>query len=203
MIPSAEWNAAKWQQGAAERERLARWLRVPAAHEWASYALLPFAVVHTDDGPAPCAALVPPLIYFDTSRPVDEWPLDRMGRCHVDSDVVRCDTGVMHRVGGASVVMPTAAHDAEVIAYIDAPTWARAWAAKRMQFMEYRRMAMRELGTDPAEPPDGGMPGALIIGGADKIKRWPGGVTFKAPTPADAKIINISIWRNARLARAV
>lgn len=201
MIPSAEWNAAKRSQTLVERERLAKWLGVPVTHEWAAYAVLPFAVVQTDDGAAPCAALIPPLVYFDMSAPVGDWPLHRMGRCDTDSDVVRCDTGMIYRAPGPALVMPGCA-DGEVIAYTDAKSWARAWARKRLQFMQHRKMMRSEMGVEAVEPLDGGQPGALLIGDVSKIKAWPSDVRFKAPDADTAKIINISIWRAARLARA-
>ena len=201
MIPSAEWNVAKRAQTDADRERLAKWLRVPIDHEWARFALLPFVVMQTDDGPAPCAAIIPPIVYFDTSPPVDDWPLERMGSCHYDSDVLRCDNGTLHRVGGNALVMPTQT-DGEMNAYTEAKAWARAWVRKRMQWMEHRRMVAKELGSEAVEPLDGCLPGALIVGDIGKVRHWPRGVTFKAPDPETAKVINISIWRDARLARA-
>lgn len=201
MIPSREWRAAKSVQTDADRARLAKWLRVPVDHEWARYALLPFVVMQTDDGPVPCAAVIPPVVYFDTTLPVDDWPLDRIGDCHPDSDVLRCDNGTLHRVGGHGLIMPFKT-EGEMTAFTEAKAWARAWAAKRMQWMEHRRMVARDLGVEATEPIDGCLPGALIIGDVQKIRHWPRGVTFKAPDPETAKVINISIWRDARLARA-
>jgi hypothetical protein len=201
MIPAAEWNAAKRKQTAADYARLARWLRVPDDHEWLKFAIMPFVVMQTDDGAAPCAAIIPPIVYFDMSPAVDDWPLDRIGGCHIESDIVRCDTGALYRVGGDAIIMPTQT-EGEMNVYTEAKSWARAWARKRLQWMAHRAMVAKELGTDAVEPLDGCLPGALIVGNPNKIRHWPRGVTFKAPDPDTAKIINISIWRDARLARA-
>jgi hypothetical protein len=190
-IPAAEWQAAKNRQTTDERDKIARWLGVDPAHPHAWYAVLPFVRMDTDDG-ARCAAVLPPALPLAFGGPV---------AVHDDADVVLLDGkggATLHRDPGSMLVGTLT----EGALYTNALTFARDWARFRLMFLERLRVARETHHIDLHEDRYGAAPGTLLIGAASKVREWPVGVAFTTPDAATAEVVNIAIWRTAKLARA-
>lgn len=189
-IPAAEWQAAKNRQSRDERDKLARWLGVDPTHPQAWYAVLPFTRMDTDDG-VRCAAVLPPNLPLAPGGPVGV--LDSASVFLVAAD----GSTIMHRDPGAHLIGTL--QDGPL--YTDGLAFIRAWAASRLLWCERQRQARITYDINLTEDCTGAAPGTLVIGKPERI-RWPEGVSFTAPDEASAKIINIAIWKAARLSRA-
>lgn len=188
-IPAAEWQAAKGRQTEAERARVYSWLRIDPQHPQAWYAALPFVRMETDDGPR-LAAVMPPALPLAFGGPV---------RVEDASSVVLVPpqgAAALHRDKGAALVGTLA--DGPL--FQDAAAYCRAWALSRLLFCERMRQSRDAYHVELHEDATGSAPGTLLIGDASKVQ-WPAGIAFTAPDEATAKIINIAIWKAARLSR--
>ena len=191
LIPGREWIAAKRSQTKEERDRLAVWLGLPVADALTWYAVLPFVRMATDDGPRVAATLgVAPCLTDSPHAYADP-----------DADVLTVSASGrfdLHRVKGHHVVGTMA----DGALYADARQFVRDWARKRLVWLHGAVQRRTDYGFDIIEPLDANMPGSLVIGDAAKVTAWPAGVAFTAPDEATAKVINIAIWKAARLSRA-
>jgi hypothetical protein len=189
-IPAAEWQAAKNRQTKDERAKLTRWLHIDPAHPQAWFAMLPFTKLDTDDGPR-CAAVLPPNLPLAPGGPVGV--LDDAAVFLVAAD----GSTALHRDPGPQLVGTL--QDGPL--FTNGLAFIRAWASSRLLWCERQRQACATYGLELSEDATGAAPGTLLIGNADRI-HWPVGVNFTAPDDATAKIINIAIWKAARLSRA-
>ena len=191
LIPGREWIAAKRSQTREERDRLATWLGLPTDDRLTWYAVLPFVRMATDDGPRIGATLgVAPCLTDSPHAYADP-----------DADVLTVAASGrfdLHRVKGHHIVGTLA----DGALYSDARAFLRDWARNRLLWLHGAVQRRQDYGFDIIEPLHANMPGSLVIGDASKVTAWPAGVAFTAPDEATAKVINIAIWKAARLSRA-
>lgn len=189
-IPAAEWQAAKNRQTPAERAKLARWLGIDPDHPQAWYAMLPFARFDTDEGPR-CAAVLPPDLPLAFGGPVNVTD---------DADVILVAGNgqtELHREPQGGLVGTLA--DGPL--FTDGLAFIRAWATSRLLWTLKAMDSRATYGVTLHEDATGNAPGTLLIGKPERIQ-WPEGVNFTVPDEGTAKIINIAIWKAARLSRA-
>ena len=194
-IPAAEWQAAKGRQTSEDRARMCVWLRIDPAHPQAWFAALPFVRMETDDGPRLAAVMPPatPFMFCDGYIP------DAVATVSDAASVVLVPpkgAATLHRDSGAALLGTVA--DGPL--FQDAAAYCRAWAVARLLFTERLRQSREQYHIDIHEDATGSAPGTLLIGDASRVQ-WPASVNFTAPDEATAKIINIAIWKAARLSR--
>ena len=145
--------------------------------------------METDDGPR-CAAVMPPALPLAHGCPV---------RVEDAASVVLVPpqgAAMLHRDSGAALLGTVA--DGPL--FQDAAAYCRAWAVARLLFTERLKQSQASYHIELHEDATGSAPGTLLIGDASRVQ-WPASVNFTAPDEATAKIINIAIWKAARLSR--
>lgn len=130
------------------------------------YALAPFAIARAATGWRVAAALnPPPLLDADALMAWDAEP---------DSDIILIDgkTGAVTLAGdtgsyvvGPAIVRPT------VMLFTDGRQFARAWAANRLAHID-RYRAAKVPGLVATDPPDHGLPGAVLAGELARVACW-------------------------------
>ncbi|MEI6485479.1 MAG: hypothetical protein WCO11_04355 [Sphingomonadales bacterium] len=155
------WKAASLRQTPENRQAIASALGVSDA-----YALAPFVVMETERGPRLAAALSPPP-HLDAAA-LTAWD------ANPDSDVIEIDW----RSGGVTLVGepggwlcgdPTPRQSMRL--FTDGRTFARAWAARRLQHIDrYRKGGVP--GLKASDAPDGCLPGFIVAGRLDAVRQW-------------------------------
>lgn len=159
MTPADDWFAAKAKETPLHRASQARLLGTSDG-----YALAPFAAMRTADGWRLGVSLDPPPC-LDVAAVLSWQPGG-------DIVMVDPDTGKASLVGdsGGWIVGDIPFGDA-VTLYTNGLAFARAWAAKRLAWLElHKRAAIPGLAV--SEPLDHGLPGLLLAGPLCTVCSW-------------------------------
>lgn len=189
MNAARDWRAASLRQAPADRQKIADALGV--AHP---YALAPFAVMETERGPRLAAALSPPPLL--DAEGLIAWD------ANPDSDVIQIDwrTGAVVLVGepGGWLCGDPPMRQAMRL-FTDGRTFARVWAAERLEHANRHRRA-RVAGLRATEPPGAALPGFVVAGRLDAVTRWSpllGSARVILDNPALVRTLNSLLIRAA------
>lgn len=159
MSAAHDWFAASSKATELQRAAVARLLRTSSR-----YALLPFAAMRTVDGWRLGVALDPP----------PSLDADAVLQWQPDCDVVLVDpaTGKAELVGDAGGWIVGDIPNADAVAlYTNGLSFARAWAAQRVAWLDLHRRA-NVPGLALSEPQYHGLPGLLLAGPFNRVCSW-------------------------------
>lgn len=162
MTPVETWLAQDWLRG---RAAICKALRIDHDDPASVYATAPFTIL-SDDGANWIAALVGmrPCLSVDAIRAWDEAAAGPVILWNPRTNKLR----ILGEAASASIaIVPD--HADRLTVYADAYSFFRAWADHRADiFASIKAAQSNPHRITPAEPADGGIPGALIVGSVEK-----------------------------------
>jgi hypothetical protein len=216
MTPAALWYAANARRDDAATARAIGFDRAKLPDAW--YALLPFVIVDTDDGPLVAATTEPELplteqavfpvldamlrlaeLDIDDAHDATTGPSDDAAIFCLDA---RGRIGFLGERTRNTLYVPPQRGDETVQLFTDGATFFRAWVAARVRWMQQRRAVRRDSLAELPERTDGCVPGALLIGDARAV-HWPPERVFVCSDAPTARAVEVGIRRSARMSEVI